>query len=85
MHIGALAGFAATYASHSLALGVSAAMLAGGLLALLHAVYASLPRANHVVCGLALAVLGIGLSSFLGRPIIGQVGLRFTPWPIPRL
>jgi ABC-type uncharacterized transport system permease subunit len=32
-----------------------------------------------------LAIFGIGLSLFLGRPIIGRVGKRFVPFPIPFL
>jgi simple sugar transport system permease protein len=85
MLMGALSGFAVTYASHSLPLGLAAAMAAGGLLALIHAFFTITLRANQVVCGLALALFGIGLSSFLGRPIIGQVGMRLSPWPIPLL
>jgi simple sugar transport system permease protein len=60
-------------------------MAAGGLLALIHAFFTITLRANQVVCGLALALFGIGLSSFLGRPIIGAVGMRLAPWPIPIL
>jgi general nucleoside transport system permease protein len=85
MLMGALSGFVAAHASHSLALGLLAAMAAGGALALVHGFFTITLRANQVVCGLALTILGIGLSSFLGRPIIGTVGMRFTPWPIPLL
>ena len=85
MLMGALAGFVATQATQDLVAGVCAAMLAGGLMALLHAIFVISLRANQVVCGLALTILGAGLSSFLGRPVIGQVGPRFTPWPIPGL
>jgi len=85
MLMGALSGFAGAYASHSLSLGLLAAMAAGGALALVHGFFTITLRANQVVCGLALAMLGIGLSSFLGRPIIGAVGMRFVPWPIPVL
>jgi simple sugar transport system permease protein len=85
MLMGGLAGFAAGYAAQSLLLGVVAAMAAGAALALVHAFFAVSLRANQVVCGLALATLGIGLSSFLGRPVIGTVGPRFAEWPIPLL
>lgn len=85
MLMGALAGFVAAQATQSLAAGVAAAMLVGGLLALLHAAFAISLRANQVVCGLALTILGTGLSSFLGRPVIGQVGARFQPWSVPGL
>ncbi len=85
MLMGALSGFATAYFTQSLALGLLAAMAVGGLLALIHGVFAITLRANQVVCGLALAILGIGLSSFLGRPLIGKVSVRFTAWPIPVL
>jgi simple sugar transport system permease protein len=85
MLMGALSGFAVAYATQSLTLGLLAAMGVGGLLALIHGVFTITLRANQVVCGLALAILGVGLSSFLGRPLIGRVGVRFSAWPIPIL
>lgn len=85
MLMGALSGFAATYSSHSLFLGILTSLAVGGMLALIHGFFTISLRANQVVCGLALAILGIGLSSFLGRSIIGRVGERFVPFPIPLL
>ena len=85
MLMGALSGFAATYFSHSLFLGILTSLAVGGMLALIHGFFTISLRANQVVCGLALTILGIGLSSFLGRSIIGRVGERFVPFPIPLL
>jgi general nucleoside transport system permease protein len=85
MLMGALAGFAAAYSSHNLLLGVFASLIVGGLMALIHGFFTITLRANQVVCGLALAVFGIGLSSFIGRPMIGSVGQRFIPFAIPLL
>jgi len=85
MLMGALSGFAATFYSHSLLLGVLASLAVGGLLAMVHGFFTITLRANQVVCGLALTILGIGLSSFLGRPIIGRVAERFVPIPVPVL
>jgi len=82
MLMGALSGFAATYYSHNLFLGVLAAMVVGGMLALIHGFFTITLRANQVVCGLALAILGMGLSSFLGRSIIGRVAERVVPLPV---
>jgi len=85
MLVGALSGFATAQATGSLALGVLGAMATGGLLALIHGAFTITLRANQVVCGLALVILGTGLASFLGRPLIGRVGVRFLPWPVPIL
>ena len=85
MLMGALSGFAATFYAHSLLLGILTSLAVGGALALIHGFFTITLRANQIVCGLALAIFGIGLSSFLGRPIIGRVGERFASWPIPLL
>jgi simple sugar transport system permease protein len=85
MLMGAWSGFAAAYVTHSLTLGLLAGMTVGALLALIHGAFVISLRANQVVCGLALAILGIGLSGFLGRPFIGKVGVRFSVWPVPGL
>jgi ABC-type uncharacterized transport system permease subunit len=85
MLVGALSGFATAHATGSLALGVLGAMATGGVLALIHGVFTITLRANQVVCGLALVILGTGLASFLGRPLIGTVAVRFLPWPVPIL
>jgi general nucleoside transport system permease protein len=85
MLMGALSGFATAYLTQSLVLGLLAAMAVSGLLAFIHGVFAITLRANQVVCGLSLAILGIGLSSFLGRPLIGKVAVRFPVWSVPFL
>jgi len=85
MLMGALTGFAVTFYTHQPLFGVVAAMAAGGLLALTLGFFTITLRADQVVCGLSLAILGIGLSSFLGRSIIGRVAERFLPLPIPFL
>ena len=85
MLMGALTGFAVTFYTHQPFLGVVAAMAAGGMLALIVGFFTITLRADQVVCGLSLAILGIGLSSFLGRPIIGRVAERILPFPIPFL
>ena len=85
MLMGALTGFAATFYSHNLFLGVVASMAVGGALALVHGFFTISLRVNQVVSGLALVILGVGLSSFLGRPIIGRVAERFVSCPIPLL
>src|SRR6266853_1152162 len=73
MLVGALASFAAVAHGGGLALAVGAGMLAGVLSALAFAVLALSLQASHVAAGLALTILGTGLSAFLGR---GYVGFR---------
>jgi simple sugar transport system permease protein len=79
MLMGALSGFATTYATQSLWLGVLAAMFVGALFALIHGFFSITLKVNQVVSGLALTLFGIGLSNFLGRPLIGKVSLKFEP------
>jgi ABC-type uncharacterized transport system permease subunit len=64
--VGAVAGFMAAQSTGSLAVAVLAAMLAGGLMALIHAFLTVTLRASQVVSGLALTIFGTGLSAFLG-------------------
>jgi general nucleoside transport system permease protein len=85
MAVGTWAGFAAAHATGSPWLGVPAAMLAGALLSLVHALPAVGLRVNQVVSGLALVILGIGLASLLGRPLVGQVAPSLAAAPVPVL
>ena len=85
MLIGALAGFAAGHFTGSPLLAVAAGTMAGGLLSLVHAFFTIGLRANQVLSGLALTILGTGLANFLGRPLIGQTGVRIRQLPIPYL
>jgi simple sugar transport system permease protein len=82
MLVGALAGFAASFYTGSLWVGVLCAMLAGGVLALIHAFFSVILRVNQVVSGLALTLLGIGLSDFLGRPLIGKTAAKLEAFPL---
>jgi len=72
MLIGAMSGFAVWFNTGSIGLGLLAGMLLGGLLALLHAFITITLRADQVVSGLAVTLLGGGFSSILGQPYVGQ-------------
>ena len=79
MLIGAMSGFAAWFKTESLMFGLIVGMILGGLLALLHAFITITLRADQVVSGLAVTLLGGGLSSILGQPYVGQrVPVPFT-------
>ena len=66
MLIGAVAGFSTALATGNPWLALAVAMLAGGLLSLLHGVVTIHLRADQVVSGLALTFLGTGLARVLG-------------------
>ena len=67
MILGAVVGFIAAQQSGSAWIGLLAAAGTGGLAALLHGVIAISIKANQYVSGLALTILGTGLSGLLGR------------------
>ncbi|MCA9969827.1 MAG: ABC transporter permease [Anaerolineales bacterium] len=92
MIMGAVSAFAAAFHSESAWVGVLAAMVVGGLLALVHAFLTITMRAEQVVTGLAITIAGGGLASFLGQklgpegaPLVGLIGPRFREAPIPGL
>ena len=86
MLVGALCGVAAGVATGNPILAAAAGALAGGLLALMHGFFAITLQVNQVLSGLALTILGLGITSFLGRPLIGmRPGVRLQAVPIPGL
>lgn len=85
MLIGALAGIVAGLAAENVWVGALAAMVAGGLLSLIHAFISITLRGDQVVSGLALTIFGTGLSAFLGFPYVNVPAPKFTPLSIPML
>lgn len=71
MLVGAVSAFIALDASHNILFGLAAAVGAGVALSLVHAFFTVTLRTNQIVTGLALALLGTGLSSFFGKPYVG--------------
>lgn len=73
MLMGAVSGFFASQKCHSalegLLFGLAAALLAGGLMALIHAFLTITVRVNQIVSGLALTIFAgsLGLSTLLGE------------------
>ncbi|GAC1394874.1 MAG: ABC transporter permease [Chloroflexota bacterium] len=86
MLVGALAGFAVGTTTGNMALAVLTACCAGGLLAALHAVVTVSLRRDQIVSGLALTLLGRGLSSVLGQSYVGNsLAHPFGPLVVPVL
>ena len=87
MLIGAMMAFSTAVSTGQPWLGVLYAMLAAGLLALLHAVVTISFQADQVVSGLAVNFLGIGLSMVLGEGL-SKAGRGLAaahldhPWPL---
>lgn len=71
MLVGAVTGFVVVVATGSPAAGIVAATAAGAVLAALFALVALTLRANQVATGLALTILGIGASAFIGLEHVG--------------
>lgn len=70
MLLGAVTAYGVAYQSGNPWLGLAAAALVGGVLALLHAFITITLRADQVVSGLALTFLGAGMSAVLGAPLV---------------
>lgn len=87
---GAFAGAYASYVTGSAWLGVGAAVLAGVLIGALLGLFTLRWRANHVVAGIGLNILALGLTTWLLQVIWGSRGTSpvvpdLPGWSIPGL
>jgi general nucleoside transport system permease protein len=71
MLMGAVSAFAAVNAAENVLVGITAAVAAGSAFAIMHAFFTITLRTNQIVTGLALTILGSGLSSLFGKPYVG--------------
>jgi simple sugar transport system permease protein len=86
MIMGAVAGFGAAFLTGNPWVGVLAAIAAGALMSLLFGFLTLTLLANQVATGLALTLLGLGLSALLGESFVGQPGVRLPSlWGIDPL
>jgi len=86
MSVGAVAAFMVTFHTGNPWLGLCAAILAGILLSTVHAFVSVSLQANQVVSGLALTMLGLGISGLLGKPYVGKpLTIKMNSFAIPYL
>ena len=78
MIMGAACGFAGAYLSDSTIVGALCGILAGAAMAAIFAVLTLGLAVNQVATGLALTILGTGLSGLIGAGFVGQ---RIVPTP----
>src|SRR5579884_3214729 len=89
MLTGAYAGVMVALSTHVLLLGVLGAMIAGGLMALIHAIISINFKANQIVSGIAINIAALGLTNYLllvqtgghGVPsLVGSLRLPIITW-----
>jgi general nucleoside transport system permease protein len=85
MVMGAVTAFAATQMTGSPYIGMLVGIATGALISLLFGFLTLSLVANQVATGLALTILGLGLSGMLGEPFVGVQGIKLTGLAIPGL
>ena len=85
MVMGAVSGFAVAQLTGSPWLGMIAAIIVGALFSLLFGLLALTLVTNQVATGLALTLLGLGLSGLIGESFVGQAGIKLPSLHIPGL
>jgi len=85
MIMGAVGGFGAAALTGNPWIGVIAAVAFGALTSLAFAFLTLSLAANQVATGLALTILGLGLSGLLGEPFIGKAGVKLPSLDLPFL
>lgn len=85
---GALSGFVAVFFTGSLGAGLAGAILMGLLFGLLFALFTVTLKTDQIVTGVALNLMGLGLTGFFHRSLFGgssQRAITFESIPIPVL
>ncbi|MCM2293764.1 ABC transporter permease [Allorhizobium sp. BGMRC 0089] len=85
MVMGAVGAFAAAHYTGSPLIGVVAGIATGAVFSLLFGFLTLTLVANQVATGLALTLLGLGLSGQLGEKLVGAPGVQLMPIDIPVL
>ncbi len=85
MVVGAVCAFAAAYSTGSPAVGILAGVTGGVFMAFLFAVMTQTFISNQVATGLALTLLGLGVSGLIGESFVGLPGVKLAQLYIPFL
>ncbi|PYE88241.1 ABC transporter permease [Phyllobacterium leguminum] len=85
MVMGAVTAFVVAQMTGSAWLGMVAAILAGAAFSLLFGFLTLTLVTNQVASGLALTILGLGVSAMIGESYVGLPGIRMEPIHIPGL
>jgi len=79
MLFGATFGFNAAESTESYLLGFLLGIAIGGLLGLLHGFFSVTLGADQVVVGMGIWILGFGLTTYIGNPYTGPLGMERIP------
>lgn len=85
MVMGAVGAFTAAHATGSPWIGMLAGMMTGAVFSLLFGFLTLTLVANQVATGLALTILGQGLSAMIGEGLVGRPGVKMPSLDIPLL
>ena len=85
MIMGAVCGFVAAHLTGSATLGILAGLIAGMAMSLIFAFLTQTLMTSQVATGLALTLLGLGLSGLIGESFTGQPGVKLTALTVPVL
>jgi len=86
MAVGAVTAFIITFYTQNPWLGLIAAMAAGILISMVHGLASVTLQSNQVVSGLALTMLGLGMSGLVGKPYVGKpLPVKMNDLAIPYL
>lgn len=85
MLVGALSGYAVAAETGNPWIGAIAGVIAGGMLALIHAVLVLSRNANQLASGLVVLFFALGITSLFGAAYVGESINAFTPWAVPGL
>jgi len=79
MLFGATLGFITAQSTGSYLLGFLVGIAIGGLLGLLHGVFSITLGGDQVVSGMGIWILGFGLTTYIGNPYTGPLGMERIP------